>query len=102
MNGEESEAKKLISSIQEQAISADINPPSRKQSESVAREQNQNDTPAIHAAAGYESDVTQYTESSGDEGKSTEKVEATPEPVANPEPPRRRSTRSKKKVAEET
>lgn len=100
MNGEESEAKKIISSIREQAASADEGSVSRTKSATHDPEQMENEAPAYQNSKGSESDVTQYTESSGDEKAPTEKLEPHPKPEIEPEPPRRRSTRSRKSTKE--
>jgi len=100
MNGEESEAKKIISSIQQQATSADERSMSRKTSAVHDPEQKENEAPVDQNSRGSESDVTQYTESSGDEKAPTEKVEPQPKPEIEQEPPRRRSTRPRKSTKE--
>lgn len=100
MNGEESEAKKIISSIQQRAPSVDEGSMSRKSSAVHDPAQKENEAPTDPNSKGSESDVTQYTESSGDEKAPTEKVEPPPKPEIEPEPPRRRSTRPRKSTKE--
>ena len=99
-NGEESEAKKIISTIQEQAASAEDKRLSNKSMSSRATGQKKDEVPANQAAAGYGSDITQYTDSSEDEEVPSEKDEPPPKPVVEPEPPRRRSTRPKRGAKE--
>jgi len=100
MNGEESEANKIISSFQQQATLADERSMSRKTSAAHDPEQKENEAPVDQNSRGSESDVTQYTESSGDEKAPTEKVEPLPKPEIEQEPPRRRSTRPRKSTKE--
>lgn len=100
MNGEESEANKILSSIQEQAASASERSISHKRSDTHDPERKENEAPTDHNSRGSESDVTQYTESSGDEKALTEEVEPQPKPEIEPEPPRRRSTRPRKSTKE--
>ncbi len=96
MNGDETEAKKIVASIKEQASNdagyggkeTDNNPVSEGRSKPLKS------APAI---ADDESDVTQYSdESSGKEPQMEEKKKKATEPVEDSNAPRRRSTRPKK------
>ena len=100
MNGEESEAKKIISSIQEQATSAGDDAPSRKHSDAIIKDRDEGEASPDHTFAGHESDVTQYTDSSDADQKVPNSVVAPSKPEAEAGTPRRRSTRARKSTKE--
>ena len=100
MNGEVSEARRIISSIQEHATPANGNHSSGKDSMALPTEPKEDEKPGVNSDAGHESDITQYSDSSGDDENPLAKVEPSSVPVAELEPPRRRSTRPKKGVKE--
>ena len=100
MNGEVSEAERIISSIQEQATSVNGNHSLEKDSKALPTEPKEDEKSGGNSDAGHGSDITQYSDSSGDDENSLAKVEPSKAPVADSEPPRRRSTRPKKGVKE--
>lgn len=103
MNGEETEAKKIVASIREQATQRPEHNGKRKGTERGFKDGNggdDDDDASASAKDGHGSDITQYSteDSDGDEerqeiagaGKNSSKS------VAEPEVPRRRSTRPTK------
>ena len=92
-SGEESEEKKIVASIKNSASFEAGYPDKGEEDKSEIRNRdvNHEDTPTSKDN-GHESDVTQYSS----EGlESVQQVEEKGDKVAEPENPRRRSTRSK-------
>ena len=98
MNGEESEAKRIISSINKQSASnGDYSSPS--ESSKGAKRPKEEEAKLDQASEDHESDITQYS-GSGDENDQTSKsMESHSKPLPE-ETPRRRSTRAKKVTRE--
>lgn len=94
MNGEESEAKKLVASIEREVASASRGSRTGKDKEKADGTIDNED--ALNSSDGVsESDVTQYSDDSGVQKKMSEKTKPVPKPVAEADTPRRRSTRTK-------
>lgn len=91
-SGEESEAKKIVASIQKQASSEAKRSEKTEVNDSGPRNThtNREDAPTSQDG-GYESDVTQY---SSETSESMQHREGKSGKVVEPEKPRRRSTRS--------
>ena len=94
MNGEESEAKKLVASIEREVAStnreADVSTIKDKTDNNI-----DNEDARKQSDGSSESDVTQYTDESGAEQETEQKIQPVPEPVAEADTPRRRSARKK-------
>lgn len=94
MNGEESEAKKLVASIEKEVASvnqkSDVGTSKDKASENIDSEDAHK-----HSDGSSESDVTQYTGESDPEQEIEKEVEPVPKPVAEADTRRRRSARKK-------
>ncbi|CAD6567096.1 MAG: hypothetical protein ASARMPREDX12_009251 [Alectoria sarmentosa] len=92
-NGEESEAKEIVASIKEQASFEERQPDKGEEDDSEirSRDVNDDDAPASQEDDN-ESDVTQY---SSETSKSMQRVQKKRAKLAEPENPKRRSTRSK-------
>ena len=96
MNGEESEAKKLVATIEREVAS--VNQESGVDTAKVKDKANENiesEDTHKHSGGSSESDVTQYTDESGAEQEIEDEVKPLPKPVAESDTPRRRSTRKK-------
>lgn len=101
MNGEESEAEKIISSIQEQAMPTEGDRLPSKSLNNMSRRDNNDDVSGDRETAEHESDVTQYSESGSEEEKvASEESQPSAKTSVEPEAPRRRSTRPKKNPKE--
>ena len=94
MNGEESEAKKLVASIEREVASANQEPGVGK-AKDKANENLVNEDAHKHSDGSSESDVTQYTDESGAEQEIEKETQPVPKPVVDADTPRRRSTRKK-------
>lgn len=96
MNGEESEAKKIVASIKEQA-SSEAGYEEEARAESPASKGKNTSNEPVSAAADEESDTTQYSsESSEDNPEMQEIKEKAATSVEEADAPRRRSTRPKR------
>ena len=96
MNGEESEAKKIVASIKDQASSAGgYEKDPRADSPILRGKKTSNER--MSAAADEESDITQYSSDGSEEGTEVQEIhpKAT-KATEEPDPPRRRSTRPKR------
>ena len=95
MNGEESEARKIVANLKEQNSSERERTGKKKEYRSAPADQGIISEPVLdNADEGHESDVTQYSSESADEDRETEQInEKAADPAAEPETPRRRSTR---------
>ena len=93
ISGEESEAKEIVASIKEQASFEERQPDKGEEDDSEirSRDVNDDDAPASQEDDN-ESDVTQY---SSETSKSMQRVQKKRAKLAEPENPKRRSTRSK-------
>ena len=102
INGEETEAKKMVASLKEQASQQTQYSGKGKDDGRISESSKKDDDDAASASTndGHESDVTQYsTEESGKDEEKKEMAEvrkSVSKPVAEPDPPRRRSTRPTK------
>ena len=94
MNGEESEAKKLVASIEREVASvnqeSDVSTAKDTAYENIASEDAHK-----RSDGSSESDVTQYTDESGAEEEIEKEMQPVPKPVVDADTPRRRSTRKK-------
>ena len=96
MNGEESEAKKIVASIKEQASSEAGYEEEALVESPASKDKNTSNNP-VSAAADEESDITQYSsESSEDNPEMQEIKEKAATSVEEADTPRRRSTRPKR------
>lgn len=101
MNGEETEAKKIVASLKEQTSPNTRYKEKESEEDSVSEKAIKNDDAAFASANdGQESDITHYsTESAGEDGDKEGSAEAkkrVSKPVAELDTPRRRSTRPTK------
>ncbi len=95
MNGEETDAEKIVANIKEQAVTK-LDRPSREMKTSKASGDAGLGNKNAQADDGHESDVTQYSEDLDNESSMSEKEkEKMREPSAEPELPRRRVGRPK-------
>ena len=97
MNGEESEAKKIVNALQAKE-KAEQKSESRPSKESALLPQV--DGPSDETGSGAhnedrDSDITQYSEDEGQERDETGRAEAKEKPIQEPEAPQRRSGRLK-------
>ena len=93
MNGEESEAKKLVASIEKEVASTQESGVG-KDGEKADNSTDSEDAPN-KSNGGVESDVTQYSDESSSQKKKSGKTKSVPKPAAEADTPRRRSTRTK-------
>ena len=94
MNGEESEAKKIVASIREQASSEAGDVAELRADSPVSKARKMANKPISAAADGdEESDTTQYSSESPEEGTEMQEIK---EKVEELDAPRRRSTRPKR------
>ncbi len=101
MNGEETEAKKIVASLKEQTSPTTRYNDKEKQEDSVSENAKMDDDAAFTSANdGPESDVNQYSTESSEEGGERKVTAAAKKsvsrPVAELDTPRRRSTRPTK------
>lgn len=97
-NGEESEAKRIISSIHKQAASNGIHPTPSEPNE-AAETSKEEQAEIDQTSEDHESDITQYSNSGDEHDQTSTSVESHSEKVPE-ETPRRRSTRAKKAAGE--
>lgn len=96
LNGEEMEATKIIASIKEEVNSKTEGQASEKMFRAVSEDMEMDDRDAVAKIDdGEETDITQYSEASSNEGGPSPPNEKVQEPVKEPEAPRRRVGRPK-------
>lgn len=95
MNGEETDAEKIVANIKEQAVTK-TDKSSRDMKTSKSLPDARTDNEDAQANDGHESDITQYSDDL-DVGSTTSEKDnyKVSEPSAEPEPPRRRVGRPK-------
>lgn len=98
MNGEETEAKKILASIREQASTDARYDEKEREDSPVSEDSTKGQKPALPSAgADGESDITQYSDASSDKQSELREIEKNAvEAVDDSDTPRRRSTRSKR------
>lgn len=97
MNGEETDAEKIVADIKEQAVT-ETDKPNRKMRTRRSFQEVRTDNEEPQADDGHESDITQYSEDLDIVSSTSEKdmeKENMSEPSAEPEPPKRRVGRPK-------